>query len=158
MRTILRKVVVLMKVTGFCRRFLCLIVVCFLLIPIAAADTVDLLSMSNDEIVALLDELNEEIVRRGINKTAKLPQGAYIAGSDIPVGRYIFTCLAVGNDWGNVTVYSDGGKGNQILWDVVSAPEEGQEPTTIFITLNEGDQLKSGVPFSLTIMSGALFQ
>ncbi len=147
-----------MKVSGFFHRFLCLLVVCFLLIPVAVADTVDLSSMSNDEIIALLDELNEEIVRRGINKTAKLPQGTYNAGSDIPAGRYVFTCLAVGDDWGNVTVYSDGGKGKQILWSVVAAPEEGQEPTTIFITLNEGDQLKSGVPFSLTIMSGALFQ
>ena len=104
------------------------------------------------------EEVNAEIVRRGINKTAKLPQGAYICGSDIPAGRYIFTCLATGDDWGNVTVYSEGGKGKQILWDVVSAPSEGEEPTTIFITLNEGDQLKSGVLFSLTIMSGALFQ
>ncbi len=147
-----------MKVSGFFHRFVCLLVVCLLLIPVAVADTVDLSSMSNDEIITLLDEINGEIVRRGINKTAKLPQGTYIAGSDIPAGRYIFTCMAVGDDWGNVTVYSDGGKGKQILWNVVAAPEDGEEPTTIFITLNEGDQLKSGVPFSLTIMSGALFQ
>lgn len=147
-----------MKVSGFFHRLVCLMVACLLLIPVAVADTVDLSAMTNDEIVALLDQVNAEIVNRGINKTAKLPQGTYIAGSDIPAGRYIFTCMAVGDDWGNVTVYSDGGKGQQILWNVVSAPEEGQEPTTIFITLNEGDQLKSGVPFSLTIMSGALFQ
>ena len=147
-----------MKVSGFFHRFVCLLVACLLLTPVAVADAVDLSSMTNEEIVALLDQVNAEIVNRGINKTAKLPQGTYIAGSDIPAGRYIFTCMAVGDDWGNVTVYSDGGKGQQILWNVVSAPEEGQEPTTIFITLNEGDQLKSGVPFSLTIMSGALFQ
>ena len=66
--------------------------------------------------------------------------------------------MIVGDDWGNVTVYSEGGKGKQLLWEVVSAPEKGQDPETIFITLNDGDQLKSGVPFSLTIMSGALFQ
>ncbi len=147
-----------MKVSGFFHRFACLLLVCCLLFSAAVADTVDLSSMSNDEIIALLNEVNEEIVRRGINKTAKLPQGTYIAGNDIPAGRYVFTCLAVGDDWGNVTVYSDGGKGKQILWNVVAAPEDGQDPTTIFITLNEGDQLKSGVPFSLTIMSGALFQ
>lgn len=147
-----------MRVSGFFHRFACLLLVCCLLFSAAVADTVDLSSMSNDEIIALLNEVNEEIVRRGINKTAKLPQGTYIAGNDIPAGRYVFTCLAVGDDWGNVTVYSDGGKGKQILWNVVAAPEDGQDPTTIFITLNEGDQLKSGVPFSLTIMSGALFQ
>lgn len=147
-----------MKVSGFFQRLVCALLVCLLLLPVANAETVDLKSMTNDEIVDLLTRVNEEIVSRGINKTATLPQGTYYAGSDIPAGKYIFTCLAVGDDWGNVTVYSDGGKGKQILWNVVSAPEEGQDPTTIFITLNEGDQLKSGVPFSLTIMSGALFQ
>ena len=147
-----------MKVSLFLRRFVCLVTVCLLLVPAAFAVTVDLSAMSNEEIVELLNLVNAEIVSRGINKTAKLPQGTYNAGTDLPARRYIFTCLAVGNDWGNVTVYSDGGKGKQILWNVVSAPEEGQEPTTIFITLNEGDQLKSGVPFSLTIMSGAIFQ
>lgn len=147
-----------MKVSGFFHRFVCLLVICLLLIPAAVADTVDLSSMTNDEIVALLDQVNAEIVSRGINKTAQLPKGAYLGGSDLPVGRYIYTCLATGDEWGNVTVYSDGGKGKQILWNVVTAPEEGQAPETIFITLNEGDQLKSGVPFSLTIMSGAIFQ
>ena len=151
-----------MKVSGFFRRAVCLLSVCLLffclVFPVAVADTVDLSALTNDEIVDLLQKVNEEIVNRGISKTAKLPQGTYLAGSDLPVGRYIYTCLAVGDDWGNVTVYTDGGKGKQVLWNVVAAPEEGQDPTTIFITLNEGDELKSGVPFSLTIMSGAIFQ
>ena len=147
-----------MKVSSIAHRFVCLLLICLLLTSTAFADTVDLTAMSNEEIIELLNQVNSEIVSRGINKTATLPQGTYNAGSDIPAGKYIFTCLAVGDDWGNVTVYSDGGKGKQILWNVVSAPEEGQDPTTIFITLNEGDQLKSGVPFSLTVMSGALFQ
>ena len=147
-----------MKVSGFFRRFACLLAVLRLLVPAAVADTADLSALSDDEVIALLDKVNEEIVRRGINKTAKLPEGSYIAGNDLPAGKYIFTCLATGDDWGNVTVYSDGGKGKQILWNIVSAPENGEEPATMFITLNQGDELKSGVPFSLTIMSGALFQ
>ena len=57
-----------------------------------------------------------------------------------------------------VDLSAEGGKGQQILWNVVAAPEEGEEPDTLFITLNEGDQLKLGVPFTLTIMSGATFQ
>ena len=147
-----------MKVSGFFRGFACLLAVLLLLVPAAVADTADLSALSDDEVIALLDKVNEEIVRRGINKTAKLPEGSYIAGNDLPAGKYIFTCLATGDDWGNVTVYSDGGKGKQILWNIVSAPENGEEPATMFITLNQGDELKSGVPFSLTIMSGALFQ
>ena len=147
-----------MRISVFCRRFLCCLLVCLLLIPVALAAKPDLSSMTDDEIVELLTEVNEAIVKRGIAKTAKLPEGAYIAGVDIPAGKYIFTVLATGDDWGNVTVYSEGGKGKQKLWNVVAAPENGAEPDTIFITLEEGDQLKSGVPFSLTIMPGAIFK
>ena len=68
-----------MKVSGFFHRFLCCLLVALLLIPAALADSVDLSSMSDTEIVALLEQVNQEIVTRGINKTAKLPQGAYTA-------------------------------------------------------------------------------
>ena len=144
-----------MRISFFCRRFLCCLLVCLLLIPAALADTIDLSVLSDDEIVALLNQVNEEIVSRGINKTAKLPQGGYIAGKDLPVGRYIYTSMAKGDDWGNLTVKADEGKGSLILWEVVSASDD---PETVFITLNKGDKLESQVPFSLTIMSGALFQ
>ena len=149
-----------MRISVFRRRFLSCLLVCLLLVPIAfaLADTVNFSSMSDDELVALLAKVNQEIVNRGINKTAKLAQGTYTAGKEIPVGSYVFTNLATGDDWGNVTVYSDGGKGDLLLWEVVSAPKNGESPEEIFITLNKGDQLKSGVPFSLTIMSGVLFQ
>ncbi|MDO5435526.1 MAG: hypothetical protein Q4G19_04075 [Clostridia bacterium] len=147
-----------MKVSGFFYRFFCLLLICALLAPAALAGAADLSAMTDDEIISLLDEVNAEIVRRGINKTAKLPEGAYIVGRDLPAGRYIFTSLATGDDWGNVTVYSEGGKGRQLLWEIVSAPEAGEDPDTIFVTLSDGDQLKSGVPFSLTIMSGAVFR
>lgn len=147
-----------MKVSGFFHRFFCLLTVCVLLVPAAFAGTVDLSAMSDAEIISLLNEVNTELVNRGINRTATLPKGAYIAGKDLPAGRYIFTSLATGDDWGNVTVYSEGGKGRQLLWEIVSSPDEGEDPDTIFITLSDGDELKSGVPFSLTIMSGAVFR
>ena len=60
--------------------------------------------------------------------------------------------------WGNVTIYSEMGNGKQLMWHVVAAPEKDEAPETIFITLNEGDQLKSGVPFSLTAGSGIVFR
>lgn len=145
-------------ISGFFRRFLCLLLISLLLVPFACAETVDLSRMSDAEVVELLNQVNAEIVSRGISKTAKLPQGAYIAGKDLPAGKYILTVMATGNDWGNVTVYSDGGKGRLLLWEVVTAPEAGEDPETIFVTLSEGDELKSGVPFSLTIMAGAVFQ
>ena len=46
----------------------------------------------------------------------------------------------------------------RIFWEVVAAPEDGDEPESFFITLNPDDQLKSGVPFSLTIYAGVMFK
>lgn len=147
-----------MRISVICRRFLCCLLICLLLVPAAIAASVDLSSMTDDEIVMLLNEVNDEVVRRGINKTATLPQGSYIGGKDLPVGKYIFVCKAKGDDWGNVTVKTEGGEGKLVIWEVVSAPAEGEEPETIFITLGEGDELKSGVPFTLTIMPGTVFK
>ncbi len=147
-----------MKASGVFRRFLCLLLVSLLIVPAALADVPDIASLSDDEIIELLGKVNQEVVSRGLSKTAKLPQGTYNAGKDVPAGRYVFTCRATGSEWGNVTIYSEGGKGKQLLWEVMVAPNEGEEPESIYITLNEGDQLKSGVPFSLTIMSGIVFQ
>ena len=147
-----------MKVTGVFCRLVCLLLVSLFIIPTALADKVDLSLMTDDEVVALLTQVNDEIVSRGINKTASLPQGSYFGGKDIPVGKYIFVCKAKGDDWGNVTVKTDGGNGKLVLWEVVSAPKDGEEPEEIFITLGEGDELNSGVPFTLSIMSGAIFK
>ena len=142
-----------------CRVF-CLLAALLMLLAAfpAAAEGADLTALSDSELVALSARVNGEFARRGLPKTATLPKGAYTAGKELPSGSYIYTCLATGNDWGNVTVYADGGKGDQLLWNIVSAPDEGEEPETIYMTLNEGDQLKSAVPFSLTIMNGVVFR
>ena len=145
-----------MKISVFCRRFLCCLLVCLLLIPAALADVPDLSKLTNDEIVELLGKVNEELVSRGISKTAKLPQGTYSCSQDIPAGRYIFTCLATGDDWGNLFVYDENGK--QVEWQVVVAPKNGEDPQTAFITLQEGYKIKCSTPFSLTIMAGTIFQ
>ena len=56
-----------------------------------------------------------------------------------------------------MTIYSEKGEGDQLFWEVVAAPEDGEKPESFFITLNPDDQLKSGVPFSLTIYAGVMF-
>ena len=124
----------------------------------ALSEGIDLAGLSDDEIVALLNRVQEEVVDRHIERTATLASGAYIGGKDIPAGSYIFTCLATGDDWGNVTIYSEKGEGKQLLWEVVSAPEGDEEPKSFFFTINEDDELESGVPFSLTIYTGVSFK
>lgn len=77
-----------MKVSGFFRHIVCLLTVCLLfgclVFPAAVADAVDLSVLTNDEIVELLQKVNEEIVNRGISKTAKLPQGTISPGPIFP--------------------------------------------------------------------------
>ena len=124
----------------------------------AQAQQIDLAALSDEEIMALMDDIQAQIVERHIEGTASLASGAYIAGRDLPAGSYVYTCLAQGSDWGNVTIYTDGGDGDQLFWEIVAAPEDGEEPESFFITLSEGDQLKSDVPFSLTIHAGVRFQ
>ena len=122
------------------------------------AEEIDISTLSDDELVALMARVQEEIVARHIEGTANLAGGTYIVGKDIPAGSYIYTCLASGEDWGNVTIYSEKGEGDQLFWEVVAAPEDGEKPESFFITLNPDDQLKSGVPFSLTIYAGVMFK
>lgn len=121
------------------------------------AEGIDISTLSDDELVALMARVQEEIVARHIEGTANLAGGTYIVGKDIPAGSYIYTCLASGEDWGNVTIYSEKGEGDQLFWEVVAAPEDGEKPESFFITLNPDDQLKSGVPFNLTIYARVMF-
>ena len=124
----------------------------------ALAENIDLSGLSDDELLALENRIQAEIVARRIEGVAALPAGAYIAGKDVPVGTYILTCLATGDDWGNITIRADAGEGKQVFWEVVGAPDEGEAPESFFITLNEGDRLESAVPFSLTIYAGVRFE
>lgn len=122
------------------------------------AEEIDISTLNDDELVAFMAQVQEEIVARHIQRTANLAGGTYIAGKDIPAGSYIYTCMASGSDWGNVTIYSEKGEGDQLFWEIVSAAENGEEPDSYFITLNPDDQLESGVPFSLTIYAGVVFE
>ena len=124
------------------------------------AAEIDLSGYDDAALVELMAQVQQEVAARNIEKTADLSAGTYIGGRDIPAGTYVWTCKAVGDDWGNITVYSLDEAGNhdkQKMWQVAAAPEEGEEPETFMITINEGEELDSGIPFSLTIYAGAKF-
>ena len=125
------------------------------------ADNLDLSGYDDTALVELLGQVQQEVVDRHIEKTAELQAGDYIGGRDVPEGTYVWHCMASGDDWGNVTVYSldeNGDHDKQLFWEVVSAPEAGEEQDSFLITINEGDELSSSVPFSLTIYAGAAFK
>lgn len=124
----------------------------------ALAQEVDLAGMTDQEIILLVQQINQQLMDRGIEKTATLAKGSYYAGQEIPAGQYLFTCLATGNEWGYVTICTERGKGEQVFLELCLAPDEGEEPESFYITLKEGERLKSDVPFSLTILPGVVFK
>ncbi len=69
---------------------LILMVVCFAKAE-QNAKMFDFSSFSDDELLALREQLNNEIVGRKLAKKAIVPPGVYLVGTDIPEGRYIVT-------------------------------------------------------------------
>lgn len=57
----------------------------------AAATGTDLSGMTNEELTALKEQLDAEMMNRGMVKTAEIPAGDYIIGIDIPQGNYVLT-------------------------------------------------------------------
>ena len=71
----------------------------FLTVPLCAAVAtgVELSSMTDQELTALKEQLDAEILERGIVKTAVIPTGFYTVGTDSPAGNYV---LSLGDiDW-----------------------------------------------------------
>ena len=147
-----------MRISVFGLRFICFFLICILLIPIAAAESLDLSSMTDDEIVDLYDKLTNEIVTRGMEKTATLPAGKYIAGKDIPVGSYIITCSTDESHHGIVWASSPtddlSSEYPSVLYEHVSFSTEEK----FKITMEEGGILCLPFTASLTISTGVLFR
>ena len=134
--------------------------VCLLAVPIAfasAEDVTDLSSLNDEQLVALLAEVQNEIVARHIEKTASLPAGTYIGGRDIPIGSYVLTAAGTEVDYGIVSLRSV----NDPAEDYPSKLYEfkhGDDRYSVFIRIEEGDTLILPFPYTLTISSGVLFQ
>ncbi len=147
-----------MRISVLCRRILCCLVVCFLLFPAALADSVDLSSLTDDEIVELLSKVNDELVARGIQKSATLPAGKYVGGKDLPAGAYIITCKTDDNHHGIVWVSAAADDLNNqypsILYEHVSFNMEEQ----FRVTIEEGGILHLPFTATLTISSGLFFK
>lgn len=85
------------------KRFLAVLVALSLFIPCAFAESIDLKSMSTEEIVALQSRIIKELAKRNFpTKSFTVPMGAYIVGVDIPAGNYrviywgkSFSCVSV---------------------------------------------------------------
>lgn len=75
------------------KRFLIVLVALSLFVTCAFAESIDLESMTTDDLVALRDAINAELAKRNFaEKEVTVPAGTYIIGEDIPAGNYTFYC------------------------------------------------------------------
>ena len=137
-----------------------ILTVCLLAAPMAfasAEDVTDLSSLNGKQLVALLAEVQSEIVSRHIEKTASLTAGTYIGGRDIPAGSYILSTAGTEDEFGIVSLRSV----NDPAEDYPSKLYEfkhGDDRYSVFVTIEEGDTLILPFPYTLTISGGVLFQ
>ncbi|NLX83668.1 MAG: hypothetical protein GXZ04_07645 [Clostridiales bacterium] len=129
---------------------------------IGSAESLDLKPFTDEEIVALLKLINQEIANRRIEKTAELKKGYYIAGKDLPLGDYILAGVHEGDWWTDVNLYtkSEWEKGQEGEFHTQVTIFEKYGEVTHKITLNEGDVLEvSGDgKITLTIFAGPQFK
>ena len=141
------------------KKLLCVLAAACLLLGAAGAfaEAPDCTAMSDDELIAQLAALQSEIVARDIEKTAALTAGTYIGGRDIPAGDYILASAGEEGDAGIVSLRS------------VNDPEDeypsklyefnfASEGYTVYITVEEGDELVVPYPYTLTVSAGVKFE
>ena len=73
------------------KKVLCLLVALFFVGSIALADVIDLNSLSDDELLALKDQVSQAVSDRGLIKELHFSSGSYIVGTDIKAGYYKIT-------------------------------------------------------------------
>jgi len=122
---------------------------------VCVSEGTDFKSYSDEQLLKLIFDAQQEAANRKLALSADLMGGQYIAGVDIPTGKYIFKCTYKGDWWANMTVYTDKGNGRLKEWETITA-EDGE--FTLLLTLDENDCLSCDEPFTLTISTGIMFK
>lgn len=113
---------------------------------------IDLSTYTDDEIVALLYLVNQEVTDRKIEKSAKLPEGEYLIGRDIPAGNYYYSHTRTDGWSAYIKVWRSTKAEDPML--STSVRKDGE----YFITLEDGNIFSSDEEFILKIAAGPLFQ
>lgn len=71
------------------KRFAVILLVFVMIFSMAYAESIDLTGMSDEELLALSDSLDLELVNRNLRPI--LSVGDYVGGKDIGVGKYVIT-------------------------------------------------------------------
>ena len=134
--------------------------VCLLAAPAvfaSAEDVTDLSGLNDEQLVALLAEVQNEIVARHIEKTASLTAGTYIGGRDIPAGSYVLATAGTKDDYGIVSLRSVNDPAEEYPSKLYEY-KDGDDSYSVFVTIEDGDTLILPFPYTLTISGGVLFQ
>ena len=138
------------------KTLIALLILCITL-PVACAEAPAFGDYSDDEIVKLLKQVQDEIVARNIEKTARLTAGTYVGGRDIPVGSYILTSAENEGDFGIVSLRSANDSENEYPSKLYTFQKEPTE-YSVFVVIEEGDTLVTPYAYDLTISTGIIFQ
>lgn len=136
---------------------LCLTLLTAALLMSATAEAADMTGYSNDELVALLAQVQTEIVDRGIEKTAELQAGRYTGGVDVPAGKYVLLCKTLDGQFGIVELSAatdDPKQYPSLLYEFVDEEKE----VDFYITIEEGGVLTIPFPCQLKISGGVMFK
>lgn len=137
-----------------------ILIVCLLAVPAvyaSAEDVTDLSVLNDEQLVALLAEVQTEIVARHIEKTASLPAGTYIGGRDVPVGSYVLATAGTEDDYGIVSLRSVNDPADKYPSKLYEY-KDGDDSYSVFVTIEDGDTLILPFPYTLTISGGAKFK
>lgn len=137
-----------------------ILTVCLLAAPMAfasAENTTDLSLLKDEQLVALLAEVQSEIVARHIEKTASLTAGTYIGGRDIPAGSYILSTAGTEDEFGIVSLRSVNDPADGYPSKLYEL-KDGDDSYSVFVRIEEGDTLILPFPYTLTISGGAKFK
>jgi len=80
------------------KRILALVLVLISMVGIVSAETIDLSSMSFDDLVALKDQINIAIWNSQEWQEVTVPQGVWKVGEDIPAGTWTVKCADIGRN------------------------------------------------------------
>lgn len=137
-----------------------ILIVCLLAVPAvyaSAEDVTDLSGLNDEQLVALLAEVQTEIVARHIEKTASLPAGTYIDGRDVPVGSYVLATAGTEDDYGIVSLRSVNDPADKYPSKLYEY-KDGDDSYSVFVTIEDGDTLILPYPYTLTISGGVMFK
>lgn len=115
------------------------------------ASGVDISALSDVQIEALSQEVNQEIMNRGIEKKAEITPGEYTAGTDIPVGKYDFFSPTDNKTLGEIAV-TRADENDEFLWKNAPIEEDFQYQ----FELKKGDILKVRRAGTLTMVAGGV--